>query len=347
MKFDEQFFQSLLSAAFTVQEYNDRQIADSATTRAAETAVPMSCVGNTGKQDSGIAKREDGAEPEMEDEPAVATSGQAERYMPNFYFDLLKSIEAEKSDAQPAEMKGDVQGNENAKGTEQVTENTSTKVNVDFLRIIEAGESDENAAEVVLNRKKGGREGTELDADHQNASQVSEPEPQGQHNTGQLEVRVCDSQVDNHLLQSALQQVLQATHATTAAIALGHDGKLTCRDSVGESASEIRAMIDKGSGFTGLCASVGTMQFCTNTMLDPRVDAQACHKLGARAAVVVPFFHRDQLLGLIAAFSRRPYAFGVRELEALQELGEKFSAHLKIKDVSEDHRKRSSAPGQV
>ena len=157
-------------------------------------------------------------------------------------------------------------------------------------------------------------------------------------------VQVCDSQIDDHLLQSALQQVLQATNAIGRDCA-GRSRPAYLPTPSGESSSEIRAMIYKESGFTGLCASIGTMQFCTNTMLDTRVDAMACHKLGARAAGVVPFFHKDRVLGLIAAFSRRPYAFGLPELDALQELAKKFSAHLKIRDDSEDPHNTSNALG--
>jgi hypothetical protein len=36
------------------------------------------------------------------------------------------------------------------------------------------------------------------------------------------------------------------------------------------------------------------------------------------------------LLGLVAVFSRRPYAFGMRDLEALQNLTEEFIARLQV-----------------
>jgi L-methionine (R)-S-oxide reductase len=67
------------------------------------------------------------------------------------------------------------------------------------------------------------------------------------------------------------------------------------------------------------------MQLCSNTALDSRVDADACRKLGISAIIVVPLPHQDQLLGLIAVFSRRPYAFGMRDLQA-----EKFAANLEL-----------------
>jgi hypothetical protein len=82
-----------------------------------------------------------------------------------------------------------------------------------------------------------------------------------------IELLLC---VPNHLFREIIQQALQATHATGAAIALERQGELICRATVGDFASEIGKMINTGSGFTGVCASSGTMQLCSNTALDSR-----------------------------------------------------------------------------
>ena len=136
--------------------------------------------------------------------------------------------------------------------------------------------------------------------------------------------------VPNHLLREIVQEALQATRATGAAIAIEQQGELICRAAEGDFASEIGTMINARSGFTGVCTSSGTMQFCSNTALDSRGDADACRKLGVSAIIVVPLLHQDQLLGLIAVFSRRPYAFGMRDLRALQDLADKFAANLQL-----------------
>ncbi len=153
--------------------------------------------------------------------------------------------------------------------------------------------------------------------------------------------------VPNHLLREIVQQALQATHANGAAIALEQQGELICRASVGDCASEIGKMINTGSGFTGVCTSSGTMQLCSNTALDSRVDADACRKLGVSAIIVVPLLHQDQLLGLIAVFSRRPYAFGMRDLQALQNLAERFAANLQIIAESANANKGHESPGRL
>ncbi|HEX7424055.1 MAG TPA: TonB family protein [Terriglobales bacterium] len=151
--------------------------------------------------------------------------------------------------------------------------------------------------------------------------------------------------VPNHLLREIVQQALQATHATGAAIALEEQGELICRAVAGDSASEIGTRINTGSGPTGVCASSGTMQLCSNTELDSRVDADACRELGVSAVMVVPLLHQDQLLGLIEVFSRRPYAFGMRDLQALQDLAEQFTANLQLSAESANANTGHESPG--
>jgi len=87
------------------------------------------------------------------------------------------------------------------------------------------------------------------------------------------------------------------------------------------------------------------MQLSGNTALDSRVDAAACRQLGVSAIVVVPLLHQDRVLGLIAVFSRRPYAFGMRDLQALQDLAEKFTANLQLSAAPADAKTGRESPG--
>ncbi len=127
-----------------------------------------------------------------------------------------------------------------------------------------------------------------------------------------------------------VQKAVKNTRATGAAIALGHAEEMVCRATAGECPSEIGAKISSASGLTGLSASSGKIQYCMNTDLDARVDADACRELGIAAIMVAPLFWQDQLLGLIEVFSQRPYAFGICDLEVLEALSEGFRANLRL-----------------
>jgi TonB family protein len=49
-----------------------------------------------------------------------------------------------------------------------------------------------------------------------------------------------------------------------------------------------------------------------------------------RAIIVAPLLHQDQFLGLIEVFSRRPFAFGMHDLQALEDLANRFTATLRL-----------------
>ena len=136
--------------------------------------------------------------------------------------------------------------------------------------------------------------------------------------------------ISSDFLREMVQKAVKNTRATGAAIVLGRPEEMVCRATAGECPSQVGAKINSASGLTGLSASSGKIQYCMNTDLDARVDAEACRELGIAAIMVAPLFWQDQLLGLIEVFSHRPYAFGMRDLEVLEALSEGFRANLRL-----------------
>jgi len=127
-------------------------------------------------------------------------------------------------------------------------------------------------------------------------------------------------------LQRIVEQMLKTIHATGAAIAIVEEGNFVCRTVAGSSAFEIGTRINIGSGPSGVCASSGTMQLWSSAELESREDAAAYRKLGVRAVMVAPILYQDRLLGMMEVLSERPFAFGMRDLQALQDLAETITA---------------------
>jgi GAF domain-containing protein len=134
------------------------------------------------------------------------------------------------------------------------------------------------------------------------------------------------------LLHEISNEALQATHATGVAIAFEKGLEFTCQGVAGVATPEIGSKLNAASGLTGLCVSTSSLQWCNNTELDSRVDADACRLLGVRAIVIVPLLYGDRLVGLIEVFSRRPYAFGKRDLQILHDLAERTTSSVQVQD---------------
>jgi L-methionine (R)-S-oxide reductase len=295
--FDEQCLQGVLSAAFTLQEYNDRRK---------------------------VARRQTPAEPEVRPEPEADRSWKdLGALMPDPSFLVLPDPSFLVLPV-AQEVAQETIRQEETETTHDRAFNPSAidKAEAKCRRITEAIEDfrlEDLAAELTIQPFQL------LAGDNVRADAPTNPRIDASSASTELL-----NFVPNHLLREIVQEALQATRATGAAIAIEHQGEFICRAAEGDFASEIGTMINTRSGFTGVCTSSGTMQFCSNAALDSRVDADACRKLGVGAIIVVPLLHQDQLLGLITVFSRRPYAFGMRNLQALQDLAEKFAANLQL-----------------
>jgi GAF domain len=296
LKLDEQSFQSVLSAAFTIQEYYDRSFSDGPTADTAECAELRNLIQT---------------DPDLNLQAVGAGAGESLDAEFLEYLEKLLNVPAlaiEGSDGRGSKATTIGEKNQDAAAQGFVPDPDARREQIAATAAEQLVQIDDLAAMPGA----AVTDGTMLP------------------NAMTREARKEVAAVPDHLLREVVQQALQATHATSVAIALEQQGKLICRAAAGDSAPEIGTMINIGSRFTGACAASGTMQLCSNTAVDRRVDAEACRKLGVRTIVVAPLLHQDQSLGLIAVFSSRPYAFGMHELRELEHLVEKFIPNLQV-----------------
>jgi len=81
-------------------------------------------------------------------------------------------------------------------------------------------------------------------------------------------------------LRAILEQAMEATGATGAAIVLSTEDAVCCRASTGAPAPEVGARLHAGISLTGLCLGTGEILLCNDTNTDRRVDPQLCKKNG-------------------------------------------------------------------
>lgn len=126
-------------------------------------------------------------------------------------------------------------------------------------------------------------------------------------------------------LREILQQARLATAASGAVIALAYGEKMVCRATLGDKAPSAGVRLNTHSGLSGACVQAREMQLCDDTLVDPRVNAIACHDLGIRSIVVLPVLDGGELWGVLEVFSSAPHAFNESDLQALQSLSRKVS----------------------
>jgi N-acetylmuramoyl-L-alanine amidase len=144
---------------------------------------------------------------------------------------------------------------------------------------------------------------------------------------GRSLTREDDWQLEQFVLDEVLQLVAERALATTGAdgvaLALAENNAIICRASAGSIAPDAGMRLDPNSGFSGECLISGRIVRCDDVDTDPRVNLEACHRLGVRSLVAVPLSAKHNVIGLLEAFSTEPYGFNdsdVRTLNLLAEL---------------------------
>src|SRR2546425_14708 len=108
----------------------------------------------------------------------------------------------------------------------------------------------------------------------------------------------------DEVLQLVAERALTITGADGVAIALAQDNAIICRASAGTNAPDAGMRLDPNSGFSGASFRSARIVRCDDAETDPRVNVQACRRLGTRSMVAVPLAGQQNVIGLLEAFSR-------------------------------------------
>lgn len=134
------------------------------------------------------------------------------------------------------------------------------------------------------------------------------------------------------VLQLVAERAVSITGADGLAIALAQNNEIVLRAAAGMVRPDVGARIDRDSAFSGACFRTAQVINCDDTETDPRVNLQACRKLGARSMVAVPLCGRRRVIGVLEAFSTWPFAFNDSDVRNLTLLAELVLAALKPED---------------
>jgi N-acetylmuramoyl-L-alanine amidase len=133
----------------------------------------------------------------------------------------------------------------------------------------------------------------------------------------------------DEVLQLVAERALTITGSDGIAIALAEDDAIVCRASTGMIAPDRGARLDPNSGFSGACLRSGRIVRSDDTEDDPRVNVEACRRLGVRSLVAVPIAGTQGVMGLLEAFSSETYGFNDSDVRSLSLLAELILAAMK------------------
>lgn len=137
------------------------------------------------------------------------------------------------------------------------------------------------------------------------------------------------------VLHQVVEEARVATGATGAAIALARAGEMVCRATSGPDAPDLGVRLETNSGLSGACLQTGMIQQCGDTETDPRVDAEACRRLGVRSILVLPLGDGPEPFGILEVFSSLLDAFGDQDVSTLKNLARRVVADQAASNAAE------------
>jgi len=114
------------------------------------------------------------------------------------------------------------------------------------------------------------------------------------------------------------ERTQELTRAKGAAIELIERDELVYRVGTGMASRHVGLRLAIASSLSGECIRLNETLRCDDTESDPRVNREACRKIGLRSMVVVPLYHNGGAVGVLKVLSNRLRAFSERDARALQ-----------------------------
>jgi signal transduction histidine kinase len=114
------------------------------------------------------------------------------------------------------------------------------------------------------------------------------------------------------------ERTQKLTRASGAAIELIERDELVYRAGTGIASRHVGLRLAIASSLSGKCMRLNEILRCDDTENDPRVNREACRKIGLRSMVVVPLHHNGGAVGVLKVLATKPHAFSERDARALQ-----------------------------
>ncbi len=120
------------------------------------------------------------------------------------------------------------------------------------------------------------------------------------------------------VMEVVTEQAQMITEADGAVVELVEGREMVYRAVSGAAAGFLGTRLERDGSLSGMCVQRATPLLCDDSETDPRVDKDACRRIGVRSMVVVPLFHRAEAVGVLKVMSALPKQFEGVDVEVLQ-----------------------------
>ena len=129
----------------------------------------------------------------------------------------------------------------------------------------------------------------------------------------------------------------EVASADGAVIEIAEGDEMVYRAVSGTATAHLGLRLRRAASLSGRCVAEGRTLSCTDTETDPRVDQDACRRIGVRSLVVLPLTFLGRTVGVLKVYSGQPNGIAAEDLPPLEMMVSLAVAALSA--VSEDQAK--------
>ncbi len=129
-------------------------------------------------------------------------------------------------------------------------------------------------------------------------------------------------------MAATVERVLDATHAKGVIVELVEGEDMVYRAVSEGLETHLGLRLRRAGSLSGLRVERRDTLLCRDSELDPRVDRDACRRIGLRSMVCVPLVTHGEAVGALKAFSAAPDAFSTTDVDLLSQLATALAAAL-------------------
>jgi diguanylate cyclase (GGDEF)-like protein len=118
------------------------------------------------------------------------------------------------------------------------------------------------------------------------------------------------------------------TGASGAVVEMADGEDMVYEAAAGVAAGLLDLRLKRKNSLSCLCVELAATLQCDDSESDPRVDREACRRVGLRSMVVVPLIHHGRAIGALKVVSPRQAAFGESDVRLLSLMSELIAASM-------------------
>ena len=151
----------------------------------------------------------------------------------------------------------------------------------------------------------------------------------------------------NKVVNAVIRRALELTRSRGAVVEILDEGALVYWVASGSAESQVGLRMCAAGSLSGLCLARNMVLCCDDSEEDPRVNREACRRVGLRSMLVTPLLHEGKPFGVLKVLSPYPRAYREADIQAMTMMATLVGAVLghaiEYSDLLSDYRGRVEA----